>query len=174
MTVPGPGHGDGEVDLEALDRRIEEWKAERAARAARETRAPVWIAHHHAGHHDRCWRAGDTLVCRRCTLLWPLAFVVMAAVLAGDWWPVGADPWLLVLLPMPGVVEFLLEHAGAVRYQARRQLLLTVPVAVAIGRLFARYLDDRGDGVFWAVVWGYAVVMFAATVLGNRRGGARR
>src|SRR5512137_1230261 len=128
MTVPAPGDGDGEVDLEALDRRIAAWQAERAARPDHDVRAPVWLAHHHAGQYDRCWRAGDTLVCRRCTLLWPLAFVVMAAALAGDWWPAGADPWLLVLLPMPGVLEFLLEHAGVVRYHARRQLVLTVPV----------------------------------------------
>ncbi len=170
MTTDEPG---GEVDLEALDRRIAAWQAARAAEDAASVRAPVWLAHHHAGHHDRCWRAGRTLVCRRCTLLWPLAFVVMGAVLAGDWWPASADPWLLVLLPLPGVIEFLLEHAEVVRYRASRQLLLTVPVAVAIGRLLARYLDDHGDGLFWAVVWGYATVMFLATVLGNRRRAAR-
>lgn len=164
---------DGAVDLDELDRRIAEWKAARVAEAEGDVRAPVWLAHHHAGHHDRCWRAGRTLVCRRCTLLWPLAFAVMAAVSVGTWWPESADSWLLVLLPLPGVVEFLLEHAGVVRYDARRQLVLTVPVAVAIGRLLARYLDDQGDGLFWGVVWGYAIVMFLATLYGNRRRAAR-
>lgn len=159
------------VDLAALDRRVEQWQVDRAARAAAQVRAPMWLAHHHDAQLDRCWRAGDVLVCRRCTLLWPLAFAVMAAVLAGTWWPVGADPWLLVLLPLPGVVEFLLEHAGVLRYRKWRQLLLTVPVAIAIGRLLARYLDDQGDGLFWVIVWGYAIVMFTSSALAHRRAG---
>lgn len=162
-----------EPDLAALDERIAAWRAERDAREAA-PRAPLWLAHHHPEQHDRCWRAGRTLVCRRCTLLWPLAFAVMIAAGLGSWWPDGADAWLLVLLPLPGVVEFTLEHFGVVRYSATRQLLLTVPVAIAIGRLLARYLDDPTDGLFWAVVWGYAVAMFAAAVVGHRRGARSR
>ncbi len=168
----GPGPADA-PDLDALDARIAEWQAARDAREA-EPRAPLWLSHHHPAQHDRCWRAGRTLVCRRCTLLWPLAFAVMVAAGAGSWWPADADPWLLVLLPLPGVVEFVLEHFGVVRYSATRQLLLTVPVAVAIGRLLARYLHDPTDGLFWAVVWGYAVAMFAAAVVGHRRGARSR
>ena len=87
----------------------------------------------------------------------------------GSWWPNDADPVLLVLLPLPGVVEFALEHFGVLRYSSTRQLLLTVPVAIGVGRLLARYLDDHGDALFWIVVWGYAVVMFGAAGLGHRR-----
>lgn len=164
---------DDAPDLAALDARIAQWQAERAALPV-ETRAPLWLTHHQPQQHDRCWRAGPYLVCRRCTLLWPLAFVVMVVAGLGSWWPRGADPVLLVLLPLPGVVEFTLEHFGVLRYSSKRQLLLTVPVAVGVGRLLARYLDDQGDALFWIVVWGYAVVMFAAAVVGHRRSRASR
>jgi hypothetical protein len=156
------------VDLAALDARIARWQAERDARE-RAVRAPLWLTHHRPEQHDRCWAIARTLVCRRCSLLWPLAFVVMVLAGLGSWWPRGADPVLLVLLPLPGVVEFTLEHLGVLRYSSTRQLLLTVPIAVAIGRLLARYLDDQGDALFWAVVCGYALVLFGAAVVGHRR-----
>ena len=66
-------------------------------------------------------------------------------------------------------IEFALEHFGVLRYSSTRQLVLTVPVAIGVGRLLARYLDDQGDALFWIVVWGYAVVMFGAAVVGHRR-----
>ena len=163
-----PGSNLSASDLDALDARIALWQTDRAARAAA-PRAPLWLTHHQREQHDRCWRAGDTLVCRRCTLLWPLALVVMVAVSAGSWWPSAADAVLLVVLPLPGVVEFALEHFGVLAYSARRQLVLTVPVALAVGRLLARYLDDQGDALFWLVVSGYAVAMFGAAVVGHRR-----
>ncbi len=162
---------DAAVDVGALEERIAAWSAARDTRD-QQARAPLWLTHHHEAQHDRCWRAGNTLVCRRCTLLWPLAFAVMFAASFGSWWPASADTWLLVVLPLPGVIEFALEHFGFVRYSQIRQLVLTVPVAIGVGRLLARYLDDYTDTLFWIVVWGYALVMFAAAVAGHRR--ARR
>ena len=46
---------------------------------------------------------------------------------------------------------------------------VTIPVAIAVGRLLSRYLDDQTDALFWIVVWGYAIAMFAAAVVGHRR-----
>ena len=162
---------DATVDVDALEERIAAWSAARDARD-QQARAPLWLTHHHEEQLDRCWRAGNTLVCRRCTLLWPLAFAVMVAASFGSWWPGSADSWLLVVLPLPGVIEFALEHFGVVRYSRTRQLLLTVLVAIGVGRLLARYLDDHSDALFWIVVSGYALVMFAAAVVGRYR--ARR
>ncbi len=164
----GPVSADDAPDLAALDERIARWQADRAAQPS-ESRAPLWLTHHRAEQHDRCWHAGRHLVCRRCTVLWPLAFVVMIVAGVGSWWPSSTDPVLLVLLPLPGVIEFALEHFGVLRYSSTRQLVLTVPVAIGVGRLLARYLDDQGDALFWIVVWGYAVVMFGAAVVGHRR-----
>ena len=94
---------------------------------------------------------------------------LMVAAGLGSWWPSDADPVLLVLLPLPGTVEFVLESFGLLRYSSTRQLALTVPIAIAIGRLLARYLDDQGDALFWWVVCGYALVLFGAAMVGHRR-----
>ena len=168
MSDREPAVNEPAPDIAALDARIAAWQADRAQRLA-SSRTPLWLTHHHPLQHDRCWHAHGTLVCRRCTLLWPLAFAVMVAAGAGSWWPSGADAVLLVVLPLPGVVEFVLEHFGVVRYSTRRQLLVTVPVAIAIGRLLARFLDDQADAIFWFVVVGYAITMFGAAVVGHHR-----
>lgn len=168
MSDREPAVNEPAPDIAALDARIAAWQADRAQRLA-SSRTPLWLTHHHPLQHDRCWHAHGTLVCRRCTLLWPLAFAVMVAAGAGSWWPSGADAVLLVVLPLPGVVEFVLEHFGVVRYSTRRQLLVTVPVAIATGRLLARYLDDQADAIFWFVVVGYAITMFGAAVVGHHR-----
>ena len=48
-------------------------------------------------------------------------------------------------------------------------LVLTVPLAVALGVGFDRYLDHQADLVFWGVVVGYGAVCGLATVVGARR-----
>jgi len=130
----------------------------------------LWIAHHYPEDYDRCVTIGRTHICRRCLVLYPLAFAVMALTLAGLRWPMYLDPALLVLLPLPSVVEYVLEHVGVIGYQPTRQALLTVPLAVALGVGFGRYLDRPTDPLFWAIVVLYAGVCLSATVAGARRG----
>jgi hypothetical protein len=65
-------------------------------------------------------------------------------------------------------VEFVLEHLGVITYRPWRQVVLTVPLAVALGVGFARYLDHQGDLLFWGVVAGYGGVCLLATVVGTR------
>ena len=125
------------------------------ARPARIT--PLWLAHHYPEDYDRCVRIGRSHVCRRCLALYPVAFVVMVAT-AGWQPPTPVDVVIVALLPLPGVVEFVAEHLGAVRYSPRRQVALTVPLAVGLGRGLARYLEDRTDPLFWSVVVVYALV----------------
>ncbi len=43
-----------------------------------------------------------------------------------------------------------------IRYQPTRQVLLTVPLAVALGVGFGRYLRHPADPLFWGVVVVYA------------------
>lgn len=116
---------------------------------------PLWLSHHQPEHYDRCITVGRRAICRRCAVLYPLAFVVAALSLAGIGWPDALDPWLLALLPLPAVVEFCLEQSGRLAYDVGRQILVTVPLAVALGRGFARYIEDPTDLLFWAMVLVY-------------------
>ena len=63
----------------------------------------------------------------------------------------------------------MLEHLGRAAYQPLRQTLLTIPMAVALGVGFERYLDDHLDPLFWGVVLGYGAIGVIATVIGSRR-----
>jgi hypothetical protein len=137
--------------------------------SADESISPLWLSHHYPDDYDRCVVVGRTHICRRCLVLYPVAFVVMGLALADLRWPTGLDAWLLILLPAPAVAEFVLEHLGMASYQPLRQTLLTVPMAVALGVGFARYLDHQTDLLFWGVVLGYSAVGLVATIVGARR-----
>jgi hypothetical protein len=119
------------------------------------------LAHHDPEHYERCVRIGDRHVCRRCLVLYPLAFAVAAAALLAGREPTSLDAVWLLALPIPAVVEFCLEHLGRIPYRAVRQIAVTVPLAFALGLGFARYLDDPGDLLFWAMVLVYGGICVA-------------
>jgi hypothetical protein len=129
----------------------------------------LWLSHHQAAQLDRCAVIAGRHVCRRCLLLWPLTFAALGLAMAGLRWPRSADDLLLVVLPLPAVVEFVLEHAGRWRYRWARQLAVTVPLAAALGVGFDRYLHRPGDSLWWSVVAVYGVVCAGAAALANRR-----
>jgi hypothetical protein len=137
----------------------------------RRTLTPLWLSHHFPEQYDRCVVVGSRHICRRCLALYPLAFAVMVFSLVGPW-PGSLDGWLLVLLPLPSVTEFALEHVDVVRYQPLRQVLLTIPLAVALGRGFAIYVEDPASRLFWGVVLVYGGVCVAAAVYRARHGRA--
>jgi hypothetical protein len=124
----------------------------------------LWLSHHWPEQYDRCTPVGGRNVCRRCLVLYPLVLAVLVAALAGATWPSSWDPVLLVVLPLPAVVELCGEQLGWWTYQPRRQVAVTVPLAVGLGKGFARYLEQPGDGLFWAVVVTYAALCLAAVV----------
>lgn len=130
----------------------------------------LWLSHHWPEDYDRCAVVAGRHVCRRCGLLYPLAAVAMALALVGWWWPPGWDPLLLVVLPLPTVVDWVLEHLGRIRYSPRRQLAVTVPLGLALGAGFARYLDDQTDPWFWGMALGYGGVCGAVALWAHRRG----
>lgn len=130
---------------------------------------PLWLAHHFPEDYDRCMVVAGRHLCRRCLVLYPLAFTVMALGLAGLHWPPALDPLLLWLLPVPAVVEFVLEHFGVLAYRPIRQIALTIPLAVGLGRGFTLYLDQPTGVLFWSVVAVYGGVCLAAALLGGRR-----
>jgi hypothetical protein len=114
--------------------------------------APLWLSHHQADQHDRCVMIAARPVCRRCLVLYPVVFVVLGVSLGAGASTTGADPWLLVLLPLPAVIEWWLEHLGRIAYSPRRQIATSVALGIALGRGFARYLEDPTDLLFWAMV----------------------
>jgi hypothetical protein len=132
------------------------------------TLTPMWLSHHFPEHYDRCVVVGSRHICRRCLTLYPLAFAVMIVSLVGPW-PGEIDGWLVVLLPLPSITEFVLEHLGVIRYQPVRQIVLTIPLAVALGRGFAIYVEDPTSLLFWGVVLVYGGVGVAAALAGARR-----
>ncbi len=86
----------------------------------------MWLAHHDPAGYDRCVMVGGRPVCRRCLVLYPLALVVLvAAGVAG--WSGGSEAVVLLVFPLPAVVEFVLEHRGVLRYNPVRQILVTIP-----------------------------------------------
>jgi hypothetical protein len=128
----------------------------------------MWLAHHYPEDYDRCVRIGRAHVCRRCLVLYPLALATMVVALAVGA-PTGSGSGLLavamVVLPIPAVAEFVLEHRGVLKYHPARQIAVTVPLGIGLGCGFARYLRAPGDLVFWAVVVVYVGICLAAALL---------
>jgi hypothetical protein len=110
------------------------------------------LSHHRPDEYDRCFQVRGRHVCRRCAVLYPIAFAVALASLAGVHWPAAWDKSLLFFLPLPVTLEFVIERFGGARYHAGRQMLLTLIAAPALGRGFARYLVNPGDRLFWTMV----------------------
>jgi hypothetical protein len=113
---------------------------------------PLFLSHHPPSQYDRCIRVGRHHLCRRCAVLYPLAFAVAFASVLGAHWPAAWDGALLFLLPLPVTLELIIERLGGIRYNARRQLLLTVVAAAAFGRGLARYAVHPTDRLFWGMV----------------------
>jgi hypothetical protein len=134
----------------------------------------VWLAHHWPEDYDRCVVVAGRHVCRRCLVLYPLALAVMLLALGGARPSGSGEVAVLVLLPVPAVVEFVAEHLGALRYSPRRQVAVTVPLGVALGTGFARYLERPTDPLCWAVVAGYGGLCLGVAVWSRRRAGARQ
>jgi len=122
---------------------------------------PMYLAHHYPEDYEHCVVIGGAHVCRRCLVLYPLAALVMVASLG--WHPERAiDVAVVVLFPLPAVVELVLEQVGVLRYDRRRQVAVTIPLAVGLGRAFAIYLDDQASLLFWSVVVAYSVITVSA------------
>lgn len=129
---------------------------------------PMWLSHHWPDGYDRCAVIRGRHVCRRCLVLYPVALVAGIAISVGSWWSGQYDAWLLWLLPLPGVVEFVLDNLKLVRYSPVRQMVLSSFGAVAAGIGYVRYLDQATDPLVWSVVAVYTTVCVLAVVVGGR------
>ena len=127
--------------------------------------SPMWLSHHFADEYDRCIVVRGKRVCRRCAVLYPLALVSAVVLGVGAKWPDRLDPWFLWLLPLPAVIEFVGEQLRLVRHSPRRLVALTIPLAVACGGLYGRYLDEPGDDLVWNIVLAYGGACLTAGLL---------
>lgn len=126
----------------------------------------MWLAHHDPGAYDRCVLVAGRQVCRRCLVLYPLAFLVLVVAQVTSW-SGPTQVMALVALPLPAVIEFILEHRGVLRYSPSRQMLVTIPLAIGLGAGFDRYLDRPGDVLFWSVVVAYTAVCLWSALAGR-------
>ncbi len=132
---------------------------------------PLWLSHHRRGEEERCIVVGGRHICRRCVWLWPMSIVALVLSLTVGLWPEELDALMLAMLPAPAAIELLQELRGRLAYDRVRQTVLMVPLAAAIGRGLARYLEDPGDQIFWRMALGYGFVCgyTALRIVQNRR-----
>lgn len=128
----------------------------------------LWT-HHWADQHDRCAVVGGKLVCRRCLVLYPVTLLVLLLSRIGLHWPSGFDTFLLFALPLPLVLDFVVEHMGFTRYSPKRQMVTTFLGAMALGHAFARYLEHNADPLFWTMVACYAGLCAGALAVHHLR-----
>ncbi len=128
---------------------------------------PMWLSHHWPHSYDRCAVVMGLHICRRCLVLYPLALVAGIAISIGSWWPQGIDVAVLWLLPLPGVVEFVLDNLGRIRYSPTRQVVLSAGGAVGAGVGYVRYLGNSTDVLVWSVLGTYTAICLAAALLGG-------
>ena len=112
----------------------------------------IALSHHLPHEHDRCVVIGNHRVCRRCVVLYPIAFAVMFLPLGSVGWPESFDPILLLILPVPVAIEYIAEQLGGLRYNARRQVLLTMVAAPALGTGLARHIVSPFETWFVVMV----------------------
>lgn len=178
VTIEAPDENDptafpalppeAEAAMAALLAEQRRARAEEDAR--RRARRNLWLTHHWPDEYDRCAVVARRHVCRRCLALYPLALLVAAAVATGivDW-PTALDPWLVWVLCIPATIEFLAEKLVGVAYDARRQVVVTLAVAVALGRGLALELDERWSPTFWGPVVVFGSIWFLAAASAARR-----
>jgi hypothetical protein len=114
------------------------------------------LAHHPEEQADRCLQLGGIHLCRRCTWLYPLTFVLMLLQLTPFSFPSRWDAWL-PLLALPTILDFTGEQLGWLSYRPLRVVLGSLLLALPLGRGFGRYLLNPLDPWFWSLVIGGAV-----------------
>lgn len=158
MTV-----GDSDVDaafVAVAERRL----AERGHAAAKRA---VWLSHHWPDRYERCMVVGGRHVCRRCFWFYGVSFVVMAAGFAGlSPWPQNFDLAMVWLLSVPATVDFVCGELGRCSYNPRRQAIVTIILAAAVGRGFYAELTDQGSWLFWGPALTFGPLWLTAAVVG--------
>ena len=154
-------------DLTELDEAFAEVEQRRAAAASHEQASRgLWLAHHWPHRYERCTVIGGRHVCRRCLWFYVTAFLTLAAAPFGvSPWPASWDLTMVWLLALPATIDFVGGEFGWWRYDARRQIVVTFILGLAVGRGFYAELLDSGSWTFWGPVLVYGSLWFAVAVL---------
>ena len=158
--------GKTEVDTAFLE--VEERRRASAEHDA--ARRILWRTHHWPHRYERCLTVGGRHVCRRCFWFYVVSFAVLAAAFAGfSPWPPTWDIALVWVLSLPATADFIGGELGLLRYEPRRQTVVTIVLAAAVGRGFHAELTDRWSWTFWGPVLVFGTSWFIAAVIGWRR-----
>lgn len=152
----------GPVSEDDLDRAFAEVVDRRARAAAHEDgRRQLWHAHHWPHRYERCVTVGRRHVCRRCLWFYSIAFATLFASWAGvSPWPPSWDTKMVWLLSIPATVDFVAGELGAWSYNARRQVVVTSILGLAVGRGFAAEVANPGSWTFWGPVFVFGSMWF--------------
>jgi hypothetical protein len=129
----------------------------------------MWLSHHYPEDYGRCVPIGPAHICRRCLVMYSVALATLVLARNGVRWPNRLDAVLLVMLCLPALGQFVVEHLGILAYRPIVEDVVMVPAAVALGVGFDRYLHDHTDPLFWACIVGYGSICLLAVVVGARR-----
>ena len=155
------------ADVEAKFAAVaERRKAEQAAVDAEAAgRRALPLAHHWPHRYERCTVIAGRHVCRRCLWFYAIAFVTLALGAIGiSPWPADWDAVMVWILPIPATIDFVAGELGRLRYDSRRQVIVTSIMALAVGRGFHIELLNRGSTTFWAPVLVFGSIWFATAV----------
>ncbi len=155
---------------EVAERRQAEKAAEDAHRVAYRN---LWLSHHWPHRYDRCTTIRGRHVCRRCLWFYIVAFATLAAAPLGiSPWPTAWDPMFVWILSIPATIDFVVGELGSLKYDARRQVIVSSLLGLAVGRGFYAELLMRGSTTFWGPVLVFGSMWFAAAVVAwmNKRG----
>lgn len=173
----GPGIGHAGIELDpAAEADFAALVARRRAddeqhRADTRARRILWLTHHWPEQYgQRCVRVGPWPVCRRCSALYGVGFLVALAMTFGRApWSDRWDPGLIWLLCLPGTVAFVGEALGWLRYSVRWQVATTMVAGLAFGKALGYELDERWSSEFWGPIAVFGGIWFFAGLIGHRR-----
>lgn len=131
-------------------------------------KTPLFLSHHPQEESERCVSWRGYFICRRCIFLYPCLLFFVGFSFSPWIWPVGWDPYLLWLLPIPATLEFVLEQLRFIPYHPMRQIFVTVLFTPALGRGFARYFVNQADPLFWEMVLFFGGICFSAWLYRKR------
>ena len=153
-----------EADVDAAFAEVAERRKSEAEFVA--ARKNLWRAHHWPHRYERCTTIGGRHVCRRCLWFYSVSLAVLAVnAMSLRLWPEAWEPGVLWLLALPATIEFIGGEFGAWRYDARRQILVTMVMGVAVGRGFHVELASPGHWVCWGPVLVYGSLWFTAAAI---------
>ena len=123
---------------------------------------PFLLSHHSHEDADRCVRVGKVHLCRRCTALWPLCFLVLVYLIA-ERKPLASGEHIAAWLVIP-VAEFIAVHLGWSAYKAWRVWICSVLAGIGAALLFHRYMVNPSDPVPWILALGFGLPAAASAV----------